>query len=157
MGIPKVIIDKQDMALIEADMKKLLASNANPGDVMKAISLRMRAMQVNHFRDQKDSQGTAWPALKPATIARRMKRAVKGSGTFQILVSTGDLRNSINQSSGRDFAITGTNKVYAAVHEFGFSERNIPQRQFIFLNREEADELRKFLNNKLIEKPLGLK
>ena len=145
------------MALIKADMKKLLASNANPSDVMKAISIRMRGMQVEHFRDQKDSQDAAWPALKPATIARRMKRAVKGgSGTVRMLQDTGSLYTSIGQKSGRDFAITGTKKAYAAVHEFGFSERNIPQRQFIFLNREEADELRKFLANKLIEKPLSM-
>lgn len=107
------------------------------------------------FRKRFDSQsapdGSAWPARKPPT------------GGWPLLNKTGALKDAATGAgagaiaeSGDKFATVGINKSVnqggipgAAVHNFGFPERNIPQREFIgveepaLLNIEEmiADEL----------------
>lgn len=60
---------------------------------------------------------------------RRQKRRPK------ILQDTGRLRNSVRARHTRTEAIVGTNVKYAAVHNFGYPKRNIPQRRFMGLNR----------------------
>ncbi|MBF0516365.1 MAG: phage virion morphogenesis protein [Nitrospirae bacterium] len=57
-----------------------------------------------------------WAALKSSTLAARAKTGHDS----KILQVTGGLASSIQQTSGRNYAAVGTNKKYAAVHQFGF-------------------------------------
>jgi phage gpG-like protein len=63
-----------------------------------------------------------WPALKPATIAR------KATGDSPLL-ETGDLRDSIERDVQHDAAYVGSNSKKAVWHELGTSR--IPPRPFL--------------------------
>ncbi len=57
-----------------------------------------------------------WPGLSAATIAQRKARK-KWPG--QILIRSGALLRSINYRPGPESVAVSTNKIYAAVHQFG--------------------------------------
>lgn len=106
------------------------------------ISRDMKKEVDMRFRNEVDTDGRPWKGLKGNSIIsrynsglkkKRGKRAVKGRS--RILSNTGRLRNSIKARNTRTEAIVGTNTKYAAVHNFGYPKRNIPQRRFMGLNR----------------------
>jgi phage gpG-like protein len=73
----------------------------------------------------------------------------------KILQDRGRLRTSIVRYSNRDTAITGTNTIYAATHQFGregggWQGSDIPAREFIYLNAGEQKELVDFVSNEII-------
>ena len=113
--------------------------------ILAAVAGRMRGMQVQHFADAVDSSGKAWKPLKAATIKQRR---MSGAGGVKILQDTGRLRGSIARYSDGDEAITGTNTIYAATHQFGRGP--IPAREFIYLNDRERVTLVEFVTKELI-------
>ena len=108
----------------------------------RKISLDMKTVTNMRFRNEVDPDGRPWKGLKPRTIVarynsglkkKRGKKAVVGRG--KILQNRGDLMRSIHPRNTRTEAIVGTALKYAAVHNFGYLKRNIPQRRFMGLNR----------------------
>jgi phage virion morphogenesis protein len=63
-----------------------------------------------------DGGRPAWLPLAPATIAQRTK---DGTWPGQILQRTGRLAASVTIDSGADFAVVGSNVVYAAIQQLG--------------------------------------
>jgi phage virion morphogenesis protein len=63
-----------------------------------------------------------WQALHPGTIASREKSR-PSTWPGQILVRTGQLAASVQAQSDNDQAVVGTNKVYAAIQQFGGQTR----------------------------------
>ena len=108
------------------------------------ISRDMKKEVDMRIRNEVDTEGKPWKGLKGNTIVsrynsglkkKRGRRAVKGRS--RILSNTGRLRNSIRARNTRTEAIVGTNTKYAAIHNFGYPKRNIPQRRFMGLNRSQ--------------------
>ena len=86
--------------------------------VMAGISLLMLEVVEDAFANERDPvTGTPWQPLKPATQQQRARHGHTG----KILQVTGSLATSIQAEAGDDYALVGTNKSYAAVHQFGFS------------------------------------
>ena len=86
---------------------------------------------------------------------KKKKKARTGAFGEKILQDRGILRTSIVRYSDRDTAITGTNKIYAATHQFGrkgggWQGSDIPAREFIYLNDGEKKELVDFVSEALI-------
>lgn len=106
-----------------------------------------------------------WPPLNPAYKATKRNKS--------ILVESGALRGSISEQAGNDFVRVGTNKIYAAIHQFGgiITTQNapalffrlgsgfvrtksvtIPARPFLTIEDEDerliADIIFRFLQNK---------
>lgn len=84
-----------------------------------------------------------WPDLADSTKAQRAKKEHWPGSVLQV---TGQLAASIQRESGRDHAVVGTNKVYAAIHQFGGKAgRNhaadIPARPFLMLADDDEQEV----------------
>ena len=103
-------------------------------DMEKEVDMR--------FRNEVDPEGKPWKGLKIRSITskynsglkkKKGRKAVKGRS--KILQNTGRLKRSIQARNTRTEAIVGTNTKYAAIHNFGYPKRNIPQRRFMGLNR----------------------
>lgn len=78
----------------------------------------------------------AWVPLSKGTIAERAKRN-KSSSILKILQDSGMLASSITSDYGPDFAVVGSNKVYAAIHQFGGTIERAPHSTKVRL-REDA-------------------
>lgn len=180
-GVTVKFIDKDNLQVA------IKRASAPPNSrILSAVASRMRGMQMQHFKEQKDSAGKGWLPLKPGTIEARKRRrsmeakarklAAKGekrekstrrkattkgkkkrTGAFveKILQDRGRLRTSIVRYSNRDTAITGTNTIYAATHQFGrpgggWQGSDIPAREFIYLNEAEQKTLVEFVSNEIV-------
>lgn len=93
---------------------KIVATLDNTAPIMNQISLVLLAQTEQAFA--KGGSPVAWQALSGRTIKERTRR---GTWPGQILQDSGQLAASITASSGKDFAQIGTNKAYAAIHQFG--------------------------------------
>ena len=136
------------MAAVQVMIRDLAKANKNPRSEFAIIGRRMLKMQRQHFTDKRDAEGTRWPALSKATIKARRKGPRKGEP--QPLRDTGRLFNSLTSQATNIGAIVGTNVKYAATHQFGVEDRNIPARPFLFLTTGEIDILAKYLTDPLI-------
>ena len=94
-------------------LNNIAALGVNAGPLMGVLAEDMHQAVMDNF----DAQGRpAWMGLKPGTIAARSKR---GHWPSKILTENGRLKDSIERQSGADFAVVGTNKEYARIHQLG--------------------------------------
>lgn len=134
-------------------------SGIDKAGVMNAIAEGLRASTVERFRSEESPEGVKW---KPSIRAQQMdgKTLTKSVG----------LKNSIQTKADSMGAAVGTNKIYAATHQFG-DERtirakkgrylrfqidgrwvsvpsvriNIPARPFLGISKEDEEEIREML------------
>lgn len=89
---------------IQTLLKKLSEKAGNMQPVMREIAAILHGATEDAFESESSLDGTAW-----APIKRKGK----------ILQDTGGLAASISQHYGEDFALVGSNKVYARIHQLG--------------------------------------
>jgi phage virion morphogenesis protein len=109
------VIEIDNRAVLDA----LHHASALLGDttpLMRPIAGIMADAVESNFEGEHAPDGTPWPTLKPATINARK---AKGYWPGRILQQRGELAASIAREFGRDYALVGTNKAYAAIHQFG--------------------------------------
>jgi phage virion morphogenesis protein len=109
-----VIEIKVDDRQVQSMLKKLAAKASDLKPAMRAISqIMLDAVEENFEQGGRPK----WTPLAPGTIAERLR---KGTWPGQILVrSAGGLAASISASYDATSATVGTNKPYAAIHQFG--------------------------------------
>lgn len=78
--------------------------------------------------------GAPWEAWTEAYAARR---PAKGG----LLELDGNLRDSITYEVGNDAVTVGSNLVYAAVHQDGWEDKNIPARPYLGVSAENLEDL----------------
>ena len=91
---------------------ELVRRGQNMSPAMKIIS----GIMLDAVRENFEKEGPGWQKLKPATIRQREK---KGYWPGKILRVRGQLSSSITSRHDSKSARVGTNKVYAAIHQFG--------------------------------------
>lgn len=116
-------------------LQKMRENLTNPSPTMQKVSILMHKDVMDHFGKESDEKNK-WVPLK-------YKR--KRGGSARILQDTGRMRSSISPSNTKEDAIVGTGIVYAATHQYGDSNRNIPQRKFLWLSKEIKEQITKLV------------
>lgn len=104
-----ITIKDEEIKRLLADIQRRMG-NLTPA--MKIIGQIVRTSIVRNF--EKGGRPAKWKPLSPITLARRKGRKIlmdRGMG--------GGLAGSIHSRADKDSATIGTNKIYAAVHQFG--------------------------------------
>ena len=145
--MPEPIEIKIDDKEIQQLLKKLISKTENLHPLMKNISGIMLDSVEENF--EKEGRPDKWQGLKKTTIKQRTK---KGYWPGRILQVRGELAASITNKSDENSAVVGTNKVYAAIHQFGGDAgRNkkvkIPARPYLKLGEKEKVEILKETQN----------
>ena len=109
-------------------LRRIAGALADPSPAMRAIATRLADRAEDAFETQASPDGKPWAALKPDTERARKK---SGHVPVRILQRSGALVRSILADWSPVQAVAGTNLVYAATHQFGDPERNIPARPFL--------------------------
>lgn len=99
---------------------------------MKIIGETVRASVIRNFEV---GGRPRWKPLSPVTLARR-----KGKKILMRQGFAGGLAGSIHWKAYRDRAVIGTNKIYAAVHQFGAKKGSFGA--FTFTVREHMRRIR---------------
>ena len=130
-----VIIEDEE---VQRGLRNLDNAIDNMAPAFKEIAGVLASEAEEAFEQEKDiTTGKAWPDLAQST---KDQRAKKGKWPGKILQqSAGGLAASISQDSNREFAAAGSNKLYAAIHQFGGEAgRNhavtIPARPYLGLS-----------------------
>lgn len=92
-----------DASSLEHGLGQLLKNATHPRPMMKAIAAELLSITEDNFESE------SWGGKKWPDNARGGK----------ILQKSGQLAASIHTASGSNFARIGTNKPYAAIHQFG--------------------------------------
>ncbi|MEY4427461.1 MAG: hypothetical protein RLZZ182_150 [Pseudomonadota bacterium] len=98
-------------------LRELADSLADRRELMGALAGVMHGAVEDNFAAGGRPQ---WVSLHPGTIAGRRKT---GHWPGQILQRSGQLAASVTPYSDNDQAVVGTNKAYAAAHQFGATTR----------------------------------
>lgn len=112
-----------EMFKIELDdqaVKDMLQELAQKADDLSPFMRKVAGILHDAVEENFEQEGRPkWKALSPSRIKQREK---KGYWPGKILQASGQLASSISQQSGRDFALVGTNKKYAGVHQEGYNK-----------------------------------
>ena len=109
------------------------ASNLDPAlaDIGEYLLNSHRA----RFRREVEPDGTPWLPLSP-----KYKR-VKAKNKGKILRLDGHLQRLLRYQVSGGELVFGTNRIYGAVHQFGFEEHGIPARPFLGISDEDESEV----------------
>jgi phage virion morphogenesis protein len=109
-----IIVPTLSYAPVMAAMRRAAGQMGNTRPLMRSIAgIQMRAVEDNFAQEGRPK----WKDLHPGT---KLGRSKQGTWPGMILQrSAGGLAASITSRSDDRSAITGTNKVYAAIHQFG--------------------------------------
>ena len=112
--MPEPIEIKIDDREIQRLLKKLTAKSENLRPLMKNIA----GIMMDSVEENFDKQGIPdkWTPLAKSTIKQRTK---KGYWPGRILQMRGELAASITSKYDDNSTVVGTNKIYAAIHQFG--------------------------------------
>ncbi len=120
---------------LTAALERLAAVCARPREALVEIGEYLLESTEQRFSDQADPEGRPWAPLSPAYQARKKKRK------DLILVLNGYLADFQAPQVSDDEVSVGTNLVYAATHQFGRPEANIPARPFLGLSDDDRAEI----------------
>jgi phage virion morphogenesis protein len=132
---------KIDDKEIQKYLEKLISKTENLRPLMKNIAgIMLDSIESNFHTEGRPEK---WQELSEVTIAARKK---KGYYPCKILTMRGELAASITSKYDDNSAVVGTNKVYAAIHQFGGKAgRNkkvkIPARPYLKLGDKEKSEI----------------
>ena len=84
--------------------------------------------------EKRAPDGSAWPAWSDDYAKTREPQ-------HSLLENRGDLIDSITSDSDADSALWGSNLIYAATHQLGDDNRNIPARAYLGLSEDDIDAI----------------
>lgn len=126
-----------DAVQCERRLQKAIRNLSDMTPLFDEIGSMLVASTDRRFEDQAGPDGKRWPALSAATLLIRAQGGIGGkkqvysqSGKLTeraqrifnaaiILEVSGALRKSITHKPERNLVTVGTNRVYAALHQFG--------------------------------------
>lgn len=109
-----VLITRMDMTEASRGFGRLAGVMRDTTPVMRAIGTGLVSSTQERFDAGQDPDGAAWAALNPTYAAGK-----RGPGILRESGMRGGLQGSITYQAGRNEVRTGTNKIYAAIHQFG--------------------------------------
>ena len=95
-------------------LERLTLNPARRTGLLRAIGVGLQHTTMQRFETATDPQGHRWAALRPAYAMYK-----QGPGILREAGMRGGLQGSITFSTSGNSVIVGSNKIYAAVHQFG--------------------------------------
>lgn len=133
---------------VAAELEAIARRCGSMEPAMEIIGETVRASVLKNFAA--GGRPSGWKALAPATLAKKKGGSIlvgKGHG--------GGLMGSINYRAASDYVMVGTNKVYAAIHQFGGQAgrghaATIPARPYLMVQDEDWPEIRDELTDYIL-------
>ena len=125
------------MGDVRRRLSELADRLADPTPVFERIGARLVESTEARFDAFEGPDGRPWPPLAEKT--RRYKPKHKD----RPLTLEGDLRGSFSAEADRAGLVVGSDRPYAATHQFGRAESNIPARPFLGLTAEDIARIEK--------------
>jgi phage virion morphogenesis protein len=108
------VVERIDDRDVQRTLQRIEKKSGNLHPCLKNMGVYLVESIQGRFTRQVDPAGQRWAALKPATL--KQKKHTK------ILTETSGLRDSFVYSVRNNGLKVGTNKIYAAPHQFGLDK-----------------------------------
>ncbi len=158
-------MSKDVLTIDDREMKQLLRSLSRKMSNMRPLMSELGEIAISSIEKNFEVGGRysspeswrggsrKWKPLAAPTIKQRAK---KGYWPGKILQRVGQLAASISKKVSRDSVSVGTNKIYAAIQQFGGKagrghKVTIPARPYIVIQDEDITEMKAAINNYLLE------
>jgi len=130
-------------------LNRLFEKTSDLRPLMKNIAGIMADSVEENFKQE--GRPEKWAELAESTIKQRKK---KGYWPGKVLQMRGELAASITSEYSKNSAIVGTNKAYAAIHQFGGNagknkKAEIPARPYLNLGEKELNNILKITSDSL--------
>lgn len=135
-----ITIDDQD---VRRALNKLLDKGGSLRPAFIDIGEYLITSHEQRFADQHGPDGQPWKPLSEEY------RAHKKRHQDMILVLNEYLADSFRYEASDQKLEFGTDRVYAAVHQFGFTDKNIPARPFLGVSDADEEEIIAILKDHL--------
>lgn len=134
----KLTIDDTD---IQKALTKLAKASSDLSIPMAQVGEHILHTTRERFRTQQSPDGIPWQALS--------KKYKKKRNKDKILTERGHLQGQLVMQSNKDSAAVGSNRIYAAIHQFG-GDINMParQRELFFKRTKDGGVSNKFVKPK---------
>ena len=119
-------------------MNSVCLSRDDREDLLESLARELEDAAKARFTTKRDPDGNPWRDLTEAYRNSLTKKRPKARPPLEV---SGDLRDSLDSQVTADHALVGATKIYAAVHQFGWPERNIPARPYLGVGTGDAREL----------------
>lgn len=124
------------MALKPSERKELLGS----------IGVEMETQTKERFAEKKTPDGDDWADIAESTKNYYQKKFGTKNPGNGILWRQGSLMDSITHETDSWSVTVGATKVYAAVHQFGWKEKNIIARPYLGLSNDDKADIIGIIN-----------
>lgn len=101
-------------------------------DVIGALVTSQTQERLQNEKTAPD--GTPWKEWSASYAATRGPQ-------HSLLINEGFLQTTIQHAAFSDHVIVGSNRIYAAVHQYGYEPRKIPARPYLGLSQENQREI----------------
>jgi phage virion morphogenesis protein len=128
---------KYDMRGLDAVQKRInrLAKTHWPG-LLDVVGATVESQTRRRIQDDKESpKGVAWPAWSEDYSAKRPEGRTLLMNEDHLLDSITFIRD------GSKGVKVGSNMIYAATHQFGDEDRNIPARAYLGVSADNENDL----------------
>ncbi|MBF0095530.1 MAG: phage virion morphogenesis protein, partial [Alphaproteobacteria bacterium] len=121
-------------------LHRLAAAASDLSPAWDRIGLELVASTQQRFASGTDLQGRPWAALAPATVKQKLK-----SGKTKTLIHTGHLLGSIHfrrapgDARGGGGVDIGSDRPYAAIHQFGGSITHHARSQPVYRRAKDVE------------------
>lgn len=137
-------VELKDQA-VTAALMRLAAATDDAKPVMEAIGDLLLVSTQDRLKTGKSPNGTAFAPRSAATLANYQRKKL----SFGLpLYRSGDMYNQMNFEAGSDYVEVGTNKVQAAMMQFGGTRArfphlwgDIPARPFLGISPDDERDI----------------
>lgn len=163
MAGASITVTLQDRA-VRRFLDELVRRGTRLAPVMQSIAAELLSTAQDRFAAERAPDGTPWAALQPATVLARLggadkvytkksswakgrmrKGAAEKMGALKILQDRRQLYSSLTTAADDSAAMVGTNKIYAALHQFGGADADtsnkgtlaVPARPYLGITPED--------------------
>jgi phage virion morphogenesis protein len=133
---PSITVTTQQLDRMREKLVAYADRLRKPKGLASGIAALMETQVRRRIQDEKtDPEGKAWDGWADSTKAQR-------KANNSILLFEGRLRDSIvGKALNGNTVVVGSSMVYANVHQYGWPERNIPERPYLGLSQDNEDEI----------------
>jgi phage virion morphogenesis protein len=142
-----LVFDFSGLSRLEERISRL--SRLDKSGLLDALGAEIESQTKLRIESEKESPaGEAWPGWSARYAKSR-------EGQHSLLMGEGHLYETITRVVHGDSVEVGTNRIYGAVHQFGFDERNIPARAYLGISSENEEDLEDTAD-RFLDRILGL-
>lgn len=142
-GATLKLVHRYDDRQMAAALDRLADAALNMRTVFADIGEHLKLSHYDRFQAQEAPDGTPWQPLDPKYQARKKKNQ------DLILILDEYLQDTQDYNAADDGLEYGSNRIYAATHQFGAPDRGIPERPWLGLSDDDEAEILHIVNRYL--------